>query len=285
MPNPRRRTHEETHRSAHGTRRACLRGHAHRPSGPSAVPRRRTRFIEGREQRRPAHVRGHHLQPLERTAADASPRGGPQAGRQPLQEGANPPARACSRSPRTGIRLRQSPPWRPILAWESIVQGPGAVLPGTSLTFTVEASKKARRLSWISMLICTNDGFTGVRNLRLPAQVGGEKFRYVRGYDAGTEINTESFSDLVPTLPRADRRGDGRDGDRRQQPGVGRERAHPASPGHQGRRRPASVSARLVGRGGQDRHPPHLVGRLHRVESGQPRRVFAPGFHPFRPFL
>ena len=72
------------------------------------------------------------------------------------------------------------------------------VLPGTSRTFTVSAVPGAENLTWVSMLICTNDGFTGLDTLRLPKNVGDGSVHYTSGYDAGTEVNTETWSDLVP---------------------------------------------------------------------------------------
>jgi hypothetical protein len=48
------------------------------------------------------------------------------------------------------------------------------------------------------MLICTNDGFTGVDGTRLPSKVGQTVTLMTAGYDAGTEINTEDFADIVP---------------------------------------------------------------------------------------
>jgi hypothetical protein len=66
------------------------------------------------------------------------------------------------------------------------------------LTFTIEAEKGAQRLSWASMLICTNDGFTGVDRLKLPKKVGETASVFTAGYDAGTEVNTEDFADIVP---------------------------------------------------------------------------------------
>jgi hypothetical protein len=45
-------------------------------------------------------------------------------------------------------------------------------------------------------LICTNDGFTGLDRVRLPKK--GSKVVFAQGYDAGTEINTEDFADIVP---------------------------------------------------------------------------------------
>ena len=72
------------------------------------------------------------------------------------------------------------------------------VLPGASRTFTVSAVPGAENLTWVSMLICTNDGFTGLDTLRLPRSVGDSSSHYTNAYDAGTEINTETWSDLVP---------------------------------------------------------------------------------------
>jgi hypothetical protein len=48
------------------------------------------------------------------------------------------------------------------------------------------------------MLICTNDGFTGVDSLRLPKDVGDAVVVRSASYDAGTETNTEDFADIVP---------------------------------------------------------------------------------------
>ena len=48
------------------------------------------------------------------------------------------------------------------------------------------------------MLICTNDGFSIVHDAPLPAEVGETAAFFSHAYDAGTEINTESFADLVP---------------------------------------------------------------------------------------
>ena len=68
--------------------------------------------------------------------------------------------------------------------------------PGVSAsgTFTTDEDK----FSLVSMIICTNDGFAGSRAKNLP-DVDGETIRYdLRGYDSGTEVNTELLSDLVP---------------------------------------------------------------------------------------
>lgn len=75
---------------------------------------------------------------------------------------------------------------------------PPPVLPGASRTFTLRSTRGAKYLSFVSMLICTNDGFTGVNDLRLPDDPGESIMLYAGAYDAGSEMNTESFDDLVP---------------------------------------------------------------------------------------
>src|SRR6266542_5114415 len=75
---------------------------------------------------------------------------------------------------------------------------PGSAMFPDSVTFEISAELGARRLSWVSMLICTNDGFTGLDSIKLPAHVGDEVTALTAGYDAGTEINTEDFADIVP---------------------------------------------------------------------------------------
>ncbi len=74
---------------------------------------------------------------------------------------------------------------------------PGSVMFGDTVKLTVMASEGAKFLSFASMLICTNDGFTGVDSLRLPKQVGDTVTVESAGYDAGTELNTEDFADIV----------------------------------------------------------------------------------------
>jgi hypothetical protein len=75
---------------------------------------------------------------------------------------------------------------------------PGDAMFGQSTTFELRADRGAGRLSLAAMLICTNDGFTGVNSLRLPSKVGDSVTVETMGYDAGTEANTEDFADLVP---------------------------------------------------------------------------------------
>ena len=75
---------------------------------------------------------------------------------------------------------------------------PPPVLPGTTREFSLTSSNGANRVSWASMLICTNDGFTGVDSVRLPKRVGDSISLDTMAYDAGTEINTENLADIVP---------------------------------------------------------------------------------------
>jgi len=67
-----------------------------------------------------------------------------------------------------------------------------------TVTVTVTGALGANRLSFVSMLICTNDGFTGADSLLLPNRVGETAMAYTNGYDAGTERNTEDLADIVP---------------------------------------------------------------------------------------
>jgi hypothetical protein len=77
---------------------------------------------------------------------------------------------------------------------------PPPLLPGQTVTFEIDGDRSAKWLSYAAMLICTNDGFTGDR-LRLPRRVGNTVAAASSAYDAGTEVNTESFEDIVPPCP------------------------------------------------------------------------------------
>lgn len=63
-----------------------------------------------------------------------------------------------------------------------------------SLTFEIEA-KPGDKFSFATMLICTNDGFTGLDRVHLPSH--GKAMYYTNAYDAGTEDNTEASEDIV----------------------------------------------------------------------------------------
>ncbi len=72
---------------------------------------------------------------------------------------------------------------------------PGMTGFASSETFWITAYGRANYLSFASMLICTNDGFTGLDTVSLPRK---SKTVYSAAYDARTEINTEDFADMVP---------------------------------------------------------------------------------------
>lgn len=74
----------------------------------------------------------------------------------------------------------------------------GPLAPGEAVTVGLTADPGSEFVSFVSMLICTNDGFTGVDGAKLPKKVGDEIQLYLGAYDAGTEVNTEDFADLVP---------------------------------------------------------------------------------------
>ena len=91
--------------------------------------------------------------------------------------------------------------------FEALQAGAGPLVPASapggatfpdSVTFTITSTHEAKYLSFVAMLVCTNDGFTGVDSVRLPKKVGDNVTAYTAGYDAGTEINTEDFTDIVP---------------------------------------------------------------------------------------
>lgn len=80
----------------------------------------------------------------------------------------------------------------------AVAGDPPPILPGQSVSFDITAERGAKYVSFASMLICTNDGFTGLDTERLPKKVGDAVAYETDGYDAGTEINTEDFADIVP---------------------------------------------------------------------------------------
>jgi len=74
----------------------------------------------------------------------------------------------------------------------------GPLAPGQSVTIQIEGDKRARYLFMASMLICTNDGFTGMERRPLPGAIGHSRTFSAVAFDAGTEVNTEDFADIVP---------------------------------------------------------------------------------------
>lgn len=89
-----------------------------------------------------------------------------------------------------------------IADFEVAVAGdPPPLLPGQAVTIELTADPSAKYISFASMLICTNDGFTGLDALRVPIREGETVTAMAAAYDAGSEINTEDFADLVPPCP------------------------------------------------------------------------------------
>ena len=62
-----------------------------------------------------------------------------------------------------------------------------------TVTITIEGYA-SDRLSLAGMLICTNDGIAGLDSIKLPRD---SRTVEARGYDAGSEINTERSEDIV----------------------------------------------------------------------------------------
>ncbi len=75
------------------------------------------------------------------------------------------------------------------------VAGTAPILPGETATLSIEAPSGSL-ISAVMMLICTNDGFTGLDSVAL--QASGAQTIDADAYDAGTENNTEDFADIVP---------------------------------------------------------------------------------------
>ena len=72
------------------------------------------------------------------------------------------------------------------------IGGPGS----NSLTLRINARSNANRLSLATMIICTNDGFTGLDGVKLPGGFKPKVF-YSAAYDAGTESNDELSTSIV----------------------------------------------------------------------------------------
>ncbi len=76
------------------------------------------------------------------------------------------------------------------LAGVGDVQNSGSLLlPGDSVTVTVEARRGTRRISLASMMLPTNDGFIALDSVKAPRH--GTRSYWSPGYDAGTEPNDE----------------------------------------------------------------------------------------------
>ena len=73
------------------------------------------------------------------------------------------------------------------------------IMPGGSTSFLVTADDAHPLLSGATMLVNTNDGFTGLDSVNL-LEMNGPRTVDVMGYDAGTEKNSERATDLVARM-------------------------------------------------------------------------------------
>jgi hypothetical protein len=74
----------------------------------------------------------------------------------------------------------------------------GPLTPGATRYFGLSAPRNARLISTVQMIVCSNDGFTGLDSLQLPTRKWDTVKVYTYAWDAGTEKNTGDFNDLVP---------------------------------------------------------------------------------------
>lgn len=82
----------------------------------------------------------------------------------------------------------------------SIAIADGPLMPGDTLTLTVDAGRGGRFLSLASMLVNTNDTFFALRGVRIP--LSGGAFYFQPGWDAGTEVNNEACTHVPgPACP------------------------------------------------------------------------------------
>jgi len=77
------------------------------------------------------------------------------------------------------------------------VAGAAPIAPGDSASALITSMPGERKISLAGMLICTNDGFAAIDSAQLDAN-GKTTVIYGSAYDAGTELNTEDYDDLVP---------------------------------------------------------------------------------------
>jgi hypothetical protein len=77
---------------------------------------------------------------------------------------------------------------------KTVFTGAGGPIPsGATRSYTVESSDGANRLSLLTMLVNTNDAFTGLDSLRLSGRGSSQE---TMAYDAGSERNNEKTSHI-----------------------------------------------------------------------------------------
>ena len=106
--------------------------------------------------------------------------------------------------------------------------GPGP----SSITVTIDAGPGATQISLATMLICTNDGFTGVSSMRLPMQSSASSHE-AGVWDAGSEVNDELFASIVDPCQMAGPVAAAADGNNNNLPeDGGKIRGHPGIEGN-----------------------------------------------------
>jgi hypothetical protein len=97
--------------------------------------------------------------------------------------------------------------------------GGGVIAPGQSESIFIEADgMNGLVLSFATMLVNTNDGFTGINAINVSdMEVGSNQRLFLKAYDAGTEANSE----LASTVPGPAAGGEGYNQDRDDRDSVG----------------------------------------------------------------
>lgn len=85
-------------------------------------------------------------------------------------------------------------------------ENPGPVLPGASASVTLQIEAPDQVMSIVSMVVCTNDGFSGVDSRPLSADASETFFAPI--YDAGSETNVLTADYWVPPCGSPDNLGD-----------------------------------------------------------------------------
>ncbi len=96
-------------------------------------------------------------------------------------------------------------------------ENPGPLLPGASASVTLNLAGDDQVLSVVSMVVCTNDGFSGVDSRPLSAEASDTFTAPI--YDAGSETNVLTLDYWVPPCGGEGNRGDDENGSIMAHPG------------------------------------------------------------------
>ena len=117
------------------------------------------------------------------------------------------------------------------------------VMPGESVSVTIDARYPYRYLSFVSMLICSNDGFAGISSVRLPIHVGHDRAGgRLRRWNGAQHRRLGRHRAAVRSTDRIRQRWRVRHG---KQPGAGRRPKGASSPGDSWGWRPPSRNSWL----------------------------------------